>query len=334
MPTTTSNVVAAPLASSDSLVICSYNPGESKCVFPCVPMISLLQKDWTKRHWRGDLPLPLSFWGVGVIGIAFLFLWARLIDPSFLDTYDPYLNLFGLSARYVVTLVTLTWWLVGAWRSATARALRPLGSIWAKLTKLAICVVILREIYILPFAVVPIFADAVSNINEDPKWGPRGVRAEQGTTELEVYGAITRSVPRALELALRSNPKLSIVRLDSKGGRADAAYELRSIISSHGLDTLVSTECSSFCVIAFLSGKHRWMEHNARIGFHSTSFGGQRASDANKIAIQEMEVAGVSKTFLQKAFATPPDSVWYPSFDELKDAGVVTDVFLRAQPAP
>jgi len=297
-------------------------------------MKSLLPQEWMKRHWRGDLPLSLSFWGMGAAGIAFLFLWAHLIDPWFLNTYDPYLNLVGLFARYVATLATLTWWSVGTWRSAAALALRSQNRVWSRFSKLVICLIILREIYVLPFGVAPIFADAISNIEEDPQWGPRGVREGRRPTELEVYGAITRSVPQALELALQSNPKFSLIRLSSKGGRAGAAYAVRSIIRSRGLDTLVSTECSSFCVVAFLGGKRRWMLRSARIGFHSATFGGQQAHRANEIAMREMEDAGISKTFLQKAFSIPSDSIWYPSIDDLKDAGVVTDPLPDEGPTP
>jgi len=283
----------------------------------------LLPRQWVLRHWRGLLPLPLSFWAVGSLGIVFVLLLGYLTKHIFFASYNPYLDLVGLIAEYVASFATLTWWLVGTWRSATLRALHIPGNVWPKVVKVAMGLIIVREVFLIPSAVLPIFNEAISDIREDPQFGPRGVRMGP-TTEVEIYGAITRSVPLALEEAIKSNPKISVVRLSSKGGRAGAAYELRDRIRNHGLDTLVSTECSSYCVIVFLGGKHRWMERSARMGFHRIQFGGQNASDANEIARREMKAAGISSNFLNKVFATPPESLWYPSNEELRDAGVVT----------
>jgi len=277
----------------------------------------LLPRDWVLRHWRGLLPLPVSFWANGSLGILLLLSIAYVAKRLIFPLYNPYLDLVGYLGQSVAALAILIWWLVGTWRSATIR-----GNVWSKIAKVVIALVVVRNVFSIPSVVAGIDS-AISNIREDPQWGPRGARMA-GTTEVEIYGGITRSVPLALEEAIKSNPKISVVRLSSKGGRASAAYKLRNLIRDHGLDTLVSTECSSYCVVAFLGGKHRWMERNARMGFHRAQFGGQSAEDADKIARGEMEAAGIAPAFLSKVFTTPPESIWYPSYEELQNAGVVT----------
>jgi len=279
---------------------------------------------WIKRHWRGELPLPLSFWGIGILSLVLPYAWAEIIGFLYLDTFNPYVIFIGLVVIYSGVLGIRIWWWVGTWRSGTARTLHNPNSAWPKIAKAVICLAILKEIYIFPALIIPTFADWIADIKEDPQRGPRGVRPGRTESELEVYGSITRSVPLAFERAIESNPKISVVRFDSKGGRLGAAIQLRDVIRAHNLDTLVSTECSSSCVVTFLGGKRRLIESGARIGFHSTRSGREVSRVGNERFRQELEASGVSEAFLDKALATPPDSVWYPSYDELKSAGVTT----------
>lgn len=37
-----------------------------------------------------------------------------------------------------------------------------------------------------------------------------------------------------------------------------------------------------------------------------------------------MKEAGISKEFIDRVLATSPDDMWYPTYEEMRQAGVVT----------
>jgi hypothetical protein len=178
--------------------------------------------------------------------------------------------------------------------------------------------------------IAPQFIDMVLDITEDTQWGDRGVRVMANGAQIEVYGSITRSLVKALEVALESHPAAKAVKFNSRGGRAAAAVAMENLIRAHGLDTLVTEECISLCTLAFLGGKHRCVAEGTRMGFHSPSFGGQMEGPGTTRVREQLAEAGVDRKFLDKVFATPTRSIWYPSPEELKSAGVITNVGFEA----
>jgi hypothetical protein len=39
-----------------------------------------------------------------------------------------------------------------------------------------------------------------------------------------------------------------------------------------------------------------------------------------------MRAAGLTEDFIVRSFETPADSVWYPTYDELREANVITEI--------
>jgi hypothetical protein len=39
-----------------------------------------------------------------------------------------------------------------------------------------------------------------------------------------------------------------------------------------------------------------------------------------------MRAAGLTEDFIARAFETPADRLWYPTYDELREANVITEV--------
>jgi len=82
-------------------------------------------------------------------------------------------------------------------------------------------------------------------------------------------------------------------------------------------------------VIAFIAGKMRILNQKAKLGFHRYSpLGGlPEESMEDQIRLDKLyfkHVAGVDRRFVEKAFSTPSDDMWYPFIDELIEAGVIT----------
>jgi hypothetical protein len=68
------------------------------------------------------------------------------------------------------------------------------------------------------------------------------------------------------------------------------------------------------------------MYRYARLGFHSFAFAGEAAADASRMFREQLQKAGVSTEFIDRALSTPPDGMFYPNFEELREAKVVTCV--------
>ncbi|MBL0116023.1 MAG: hypothetical protein IPP45_11860 [Sphingomonadales bacterium] len=105
------------------------------------------------------------------------------------------------------------------------------------------------------------------------------------------------------------------------------AQKIAEIVDRKGLNTYVEGQCESACTLILLAGRDRATTPNARIGFHQPDFPGLDAEgkraiiDANRVIYLK---AGVSDTFIDRAMSASPKSMWYPSYDEMVAANVVT----------
>lgn len=278
-----------------------------------------------KRHWRGALPLPVSFWGAGLVILLGTYAIGEFMAWQDSKLIEIHVELVAECIAFAVLTVVWTWWGVGTWRSATRRS-RTGARWWASSAKLVAGLGMVLSLYLWAADAFLMIGDTLSDIAGDPLLGHAGVRVIAGGTELEVYGTITRTQARVLDKALAYGRPVTRVRFDSTGGRADAGLEIKHIIEAHGVDTLVENECSSACVFAFLGGKHRWVTEQARVGFHRIrSFGADDPGTSDTVR-RIMANAGIEPDFLDKAFATPFTSMWYPSLDELLASGVITGV--------
>lgn len=278
------------------------------------------------RHWHGELPLWISFWvlGAGVWVFNWLFVAALLpLERVASKAIDPGLALLAeILLQWLVATATWLWWLVGAWRSAKQPQYK--GKTRAALTALVAMLVFGALAIGLPMTTFVRALDVLEEYRDDPQSGPRGIRILDHGTELEIYGAISRSVPDALSRALEAHPHVGLVRLNSKGGRVEPALKMLKIIRAHKLDTVVTAECSSACTIVFLGGKERWMAEDAKFGFHSASVVGQASQPADERIKQSLADSGVSRKFLNENMDSL--DVSYPTADDLRTANVVTNI--------
>jgi hypothetical protein len=131
------------------------------------------------------------------------------------------------------------------------------------------------------------------------------------------------------------NPEVVGIILDSEGGQIYEGRGLARIITKHRLRTFSLDECLSSCTTAFIAGTTRTLGTNARLGFHQyKTYSIIPSIDVDNEQAKDMAIfvkQGVSPRFLEKIFAQPPESMWWPDIDELLDAGVVhqTDFSLR-----
>jgi hypothetical protein len=153
------------------------------------------------------------------------------------------------------------------------------------------------------------------------------VRVLSSGFELEVNGPMNYGIAREVRSALDANPGVSLIRLNSNGGRVVEARKLRDLIVERHLSTYTVTECFSACVIAYAAGQERIIDATARLGLHQYS--ALRPVDLeNQYNIDRrfLLAQGVSRQFVERAFMTPNSSLWIPTQKELLEARLVTRV--------
>jgi hypothetical protein len=151
------------------------------------------------------------------------------------------------------------------------------------------------------------------------------VRILPGGDVLEIAGSFSATVPATLTAVLAQAPTtIRTVRLESPGGNVKGALAVARIIRDHDLDTYVGRLCASACTLAFLGGHHRFLAASARLGFHQAYIPGMPPERFDPILRTAYEKFAVPPAFIDHVLHTGPQSIWFPSRDELRDAGFTT----------
>lgn len=280
---------------------------------------------YLRQHWRGTLPLAVAVivsaalvWG-SVQLVAFA---SRLVPL----TEYPHAAAALLLLEIALLLVGVVWWGTGVMRSAAhhiskgGSALVGLltgtvglgaffwaGAFWWQSAR-----------YVMPDVWATLAGGAP----------PAAVLVET-STRLFISGDLEFGTTRATRAALDANPKITTIRLESRGGRVAEGLALGRLLLDRNKDTLVTGECSSACVTAFAGGARRSIGREAKLGLHSVGGKGVRASDlvaANQRSDVFIANRGVEMRFLEEGSAVANDQIWFPPVSTLLVAGLATEV--------
>lgn len=289
-------------------------------------------------HWRGDLPLSLSFWGNYVL--------LALATSLALGALTTWTHFAGESLRvcsialligWPLALALEGWGAVGAWRSAGAHPGRDGSVAVARAAKFALVLGVLATL-------------ASAGVNFGPQVGSY-LRVAQGIDPLGQVRAVVSTDGRRLRLEghigmgdaarvrrlLASAPKARLVELDSPGGRLDQASRIAEAV--RGRQTRAVGSCENACALVFMAGAGRQMMPGARLGFHRLATGTFNpifGKLANRELADSYRRAGLPETFITKASSTAPSWTWYPDADEIAAAGLIgvmnrpLDIYLPA----
>jgi hypothetical protein len=155
---------------------------------------------------------------------------------------------------------------------------------------------------------------------------------DQRTVILDGY--IDFGITRDLAALLDQQSNAKHLQLHSPGGRISEARGLVTVIERFGLSTSALGDCTSACTLAFIAGHSRYLEPDARLGFHRYAQRSgvmeflmkQDPADEQQRDMAIFHRAQVEQAFLDRIMATPHQSMWFPTNRELRDAGVVTVV--------
>lgn len=292
-----------------------------------VPGQSTDQHGFFQKQWLGEYSFPRSFWLHTI-----LLSWLTPILALSLLSLNPW-HIAGRAASVAfvaicVIFYPLLWWgMLG-----TARAGKLYGEnggrrIWITAATLATTLLFMDSLYFFlgrSAIVMEHFRMAFTGTYGPPA----SITVTETGTGLRLAGELREGSANAFALAIKKSFTVTSVVLDSKGGLFPEANLLAKSISQHGLDTYVERECSSACTLVFLAGTRRCIAEGARIGFHAASYQrdlarktSQNAADYERNLYRQ---AGLPATFIDTIMQTPNWNVWYPSHQELREAGVTS----------
>lgn len=147
-------------------------------------------------------------------------------------------------------------------------------------------------------------------------------------TEIRFEGLIGYGASRRVAKLLDEEPAISRIVLDSQGGRMGPAIALARIVKAHDLEVRVPSRCESACTLLFIASRHRILDPQAQLGFHSFHLpDGSRRENAAVNSFfagqwRSLVAPGIDMKFLAAAYAKPADTLWRPDRATLKAAGL------------
>jgi hypothetical protein len=288
------------------------------------------------RHWRGECPLWLSYWIFYVLGGVCLGVILLVIDwkVSGSADYAPHIAFSTLIGTWLAILTLAVWQFVGVWRSAERRIRERLRlgkrATWATLAKVVVVLGVAELVFRFAFSGLPPIMEATRiTFMDDPALPPYAIRMMRNGTEMEIAGGFKYGLTDDVRRILDASPQMKVVHLDSRGGRIGEARKLNALIRERGLITYVVSRCESACTFAFAAGRERWLHADGVLGFHAPAVPGLSDADlADRVNKQKaiFAAAGIDPRFIDRALATPNETMWRPSVDELLGAKVITAI--------
>ena len=294
-------------------------------------------RNYIARHWRGELSLPVSYWVNGFLGNIFVAAAVVIISEAvdFKDNFYPAVALCCVVLIWAIVLGTAIWQVVGNWRSATNY--QNVKKFWGGAAKILTIIGVARLAFAFAQTGLPQLEELLQIYQGDQRMGKHAFLILREGRELKFSGGITFGVAKEFERFLDAMPKVTMVLLETVGGRAKEAERIGDLIKGRGLDTRVTRQCMSACTTIFLSGRERTVSSKAQLGFHQPNFPGLTDDQRAAIILAEknrLQQQGVTLEFAEKAITASPDSMWFPTTAELLAGRVVTKVSDRSPLAP
>jgi hypothetical protein len=285
------------------------------------------------RHWRGELPLWVSYWVINFLGNLCAVAVPILIAAVFASKNGYYpLSLFAtFTVTWACVLVLACWELVGTWRSAkrysSTRRQQGRHAFWGGLAQAAVIFGVFGSISTIARDGVPQIIETWRiAFQNDPDIPDYSIRVMRDGTEAEIVGGLKYGLADDFVKILGASPRVKVVHLNSIGGRLGEGEKLHDVIRSRGLTTYVSAKCMSACTLAFAGGRERYLRQGAVLGFHKGAFPGTDDDGLDHVQRAVFARAGFDPAFIAKALSTPNSDIYEPEPGALLAAHVITDV--------
>jgi hypothetical protein len=285
-------------------------------------------------HWLGHQSLAWSFWVNLVVLRVLVFSFQTSVGSGDWNGSTA-LRLVVVVAVVVLHGLLLIWQIVGVVRAADVHFLSQgnMALVWGSQLG-AVLLFVLTIIY----SIEAIQMTMVSPHQENPLARIARERANQysltvgvAKRELSIDGLIELGITRAVRRIIHDHPSITRVNLTSEGGNIFEARGLAKLFTKRKLDTHIIGVCASACTTAFVGGLKRSAEPGASVGFHQYRIDAKYAIIATDVKKEQTRdanlflAAGVSEEFVRAMFDRVPQSMWWPSSQELLQAGFIND---------
>lgn len=288
-----------------------------------------LHANWFVRYWRGQVSLPMSYWGVGITINLLILGLSKVIQLGIESSNHNWQLGAYILGLYSFIIAAMCWQSVGLFRTARKHPLRTGDSGWATVAIIMLFIGLIsfsNQMYTTGY---PIMKSGFQLIIGSSESNDTQFRVLNNGTDIELIGGISLESEQMLEEALINNPDIRRIHLHSRGGRVLAAKRMVKIIKQYELDTYVKSECMSACTLLFLAGKNKLLANEGKLKFHAPGIGGI-SSHNNESLGQNMrrayEAEQVPIWFLNKIMSTPNNTFWTPTQAELLKANIVDEV--------
>jgi ATP-dependent protease ClpP protease subunit len=286
--------------------------------------------NWFRLHWLGKLPLENSYWiNVFAISLSLSFLTPIIFEYFADSSAKGAVRGLVIILFYILISGIAVWQLVGLYRSADKHVSRGGSSGWAMIAKIMVLIGVARYCYDMSQTGAPFILESGKMVVGISTLPPLSIRIMNRGTEVELQGGLEFGTSEKLSQLLMNNPSVKIIHLNSLGGRIAEAKKLAEIVRINQLITYSKTQCLSACPIVFMAGKEKNLASEAKLGFHSASFGGvsgSEFSELNKALLSQLEDANVPSWFIKKVAKVNSNDLWNPTTEELIKAGIVDRV--------
>ena len=217
------------------------------------------------KHWRGEFPLPQSYWVNGVLALMPFNVYLRVVEAVF--QAEPPESFATVVYAYLLPVMALlpcaVWSGVGIWRSAGNRIAEGRYG-WAWVARIVILFNLLALIMALITAGRVTYAIGSAAHNEDIAKSEVILQGDQAV----FTGELTHAVEDKLTPMLKN---LKVVRLvlSSNGGLILPALRLAKLVHERHLFVVAIGQCDSACAILLAAGGERAITPVTQVGFHS-----------------------------------------------------------------
>ncbi|OUR79104.1 hypothetical protein A9Q83_05850 [Alphaproteobacteria bacterium 46_93_T64] len=289
--------------------------------------------NFIRDNWHGNFSLFWSFW-VNLVLVRVLILYLEQF------THPPYTEQTTSAVIQTTVFFVVFHLIVYAWqaRGVIKTCDRLMAERNPYITVLMVQLGLVVSLFITIFFVLGAF----QALFEDPSALQKN-KVQRSAPLLKTYtltvtpndkwidmkGDFRIGVTKSLEALLQQNPQVEGVVFSSNGGRITESRGVARLILENNLNTYVFDVCKSACATAFIAGRIRTLGADAKLGFHQFSMKSRlKTPYIDPVAEQEIDLAfyasqNIKASFLEKAFGASQSSIWYPSFEELLQAGIV-----------
>jgi hypothetical protein len=290
------------------------------------PINSISAKpNWFLTHWRGEASLGISYWLNGML-LGSVLPGVIVLGYSLFHPLRHHLRIDALVTLILIALQLSLWvWvIVGITRSANRHTARGGKLFGANTARVLMCISVIGTAVRIETSLIPNIRLMASIAAGHDPMDTVSVEASPDGRTIILDGTLGESSIDKVQKIIDASPQATMLVLNSDGGREPAARELALRARQRHLNTSVQDHCLSACTFVFLAGIKREVADFADLGFHQPTATGM-TQQGKAIAIEEMveyyRSHGVRQWFIDHIVATPPESMWYPTQDELKEGG-------------